>query len=93
MNYPWLDAFGTLKVVIRWEHDIGEPKRKHKKKRIAKKWLKRYGTWSEHDLKCCPYHGVVLFDDTIVMSRPMFHKLKNYTPKFHPEPHHGSSTI
>lgn len=93
MNNTYLDLFPTLKVVIMWEHDIGEPKRKHKKKRIANKWLKRYGTWSEHDSKCCPYHGVLLFDDTIVMSRSMFHKLKNYVPRFHPEPRHGNNTV
>ena len=41
----WIRFAGwELRVVS--EHDDGEPKRKHKKKRIAKKWLKRYGTWS-----------------------------------------------
>ena len=41
MNY--LDYFMGVSIIIQWEHEVGDQKRKHKKKRINKKWLKRYG--------------------------------------------------
>ena len=31
INSPFL---GGYNIIIEWEHEIGEPKRKHKKKRI-----------------------------------------------------------
>ena len=35
-----------FKVIIISEHDNGEQVRRHRKKRINKKWLKRYGVYS-----------------------------------------------
>lgn len=90
MNYPWLDAFGTLKVVIRWEHDIGEPKRKHKKKRITKKWLKKYGTWYIP----CSKGVIYYFDNTMVVSRNTYAMIKDHTRwklEFEPCGHHGNA--
>ena len=39
INIP-IELFYGTKVIVKWEHEVGDPKRKHKKERIAKKWLK-----------------------------------------------------
>lgn len=59
-------------IVIVQEHENGEQVRKHKKKRINKKWLKRYGTYWE---KLDPGE-VVLVDGQLLMSRRTYNKLK-----------------
>ena len=67
--------FGT-NIVIKWEHEVGDPKRKHKKKRIAKKWLKKYGVWTEAE-GACP-KGYALFADNILfVSRGLYIRIKN----------------
>lgn len=38
-------------------------KRKHHKKRINKKWLKRYGTY---EMNMMPYNEVVMMDDGVI---------------------------
>lgn len=38
-------------------------KRKHRKKRINKKWLKRYGTW---EMNMMPHNEVVMMDDGVI---------------------------
>lgn len=47
--------------------------RKHKKKRINKKWLKRYG------YKCAPDNSKVLMTkDAVFMTKGCYQKLKKY---------------
>lgn len=64
-------------IVIVQEHENGEQVRKHKKKRINKKWLKRYGTYWE---KLDPGE-VVLVDGQLLMSRRTYNKLKQMERK------------
>lgn len=47
-------------------------KRKHRKKRINKKWLKRYGTY---ELNTLPHGEVVLFDGVLYMTKKTWEKL------------------
>ena len=64
-------------IVIIQEHENGEQVRKHKKKRINKKWLKRYGTyWEKLDLG-----EIVLVDGQMLMSRRTYNKLKQMERK------------
>ena len=37
--------------------------RKHRKKRINKKWLKRYGTW---EINMMPHNEVIMMDDGVI---------------------------
>lgn len=39
--------FNGGRLIVSQEYDDGDPIRKHKKKRIAKKWRKRYGVRRE----------------------------------------------
>lgn len=64
-------------IVIIQEHDNGEQVRKHKKKRINKKWLKRYGTYCE----MLDPGEVVLVDGQLLMSRRTYNKLKQMERK------------
>lgn len=61
----------TIKIIQ--EHEEGEQIRKHHKRRINKKWLKRYGTYGKQKLN---KDQVLIFDDVVYMSRPKFRKLK-----------------
>lgn len=61
----------TIKIIQ--EHDEGEQIRKHHKRRINKKWLKKYGTYGKQKLD---KDQVLIFDDVVYMSRPHFRKLK-----------------
>lgn len=61
------------KIVITQEHDEGEQIRKHHKRRINKKWLKKYGTYGEQILN---KDQVLIFNDVVYMSRPLFRRLK-----------------
>ena len=85
--------FGT-KIIVKWEHEVGDPKRKHKKKRIAKKWLKRYGTWQEYDGACRKGYAIYI-DRTMYVSRNVYVCLKDYIKHYSlkPEkvPHHENS--
>lgn len=85
--------FGT-RVVVLWKHEVGDPKRKHKKKRIAKKWLKRYGVWEEWEW-ACPKGQVIYVDGTLYVSRRMYIWMKQYASQYHPPKfkvaHHGNN--
>lgn len=49
-------------------------RRKHHKKRINKKWLKRYGTW---EINMMPHNQVIMMDDgAIWMTKRTFENLK-----------------
>ncbi len=67
-----LNELSGLKIVIS-PHMINgyEPVRHHKKKRIHKKWLKRYGEKPIYDLEHCYIMG-----DCAYMSKGMFERLK-----------------
>ena len=71
------DSLGGTRIVVKWEHDDGEQRRKHKKKRIAKKWLKRYGTW----------HTLVMSRNTYVMIKDH----TRWKTKFEGLGHHGNN--
>lgn len=49
-------------------------RRTHHKKRINKKWLKRYGTW---EINMMPHNQVVMMDGAIYMTKKTWEKLKN----------------
>ena len=98
MNDLYNALFG-VDVVVMWEHDDGEPKRKHKKKRIAKKWLKRYGAWSSP----CKKGQIFWFNNFtfgrwekhFYVSRNTYAMIKDHTrwktPKFESCWHHGNA--
>lgn len=72
MNNILADSGIIIKIIQ--THDEGEQKRTHKKKRINKKWLKRYGVYGKQKLD----KGKVLFIENVAyMSRPTFRKLKS----------------
>lgn len=49
-------------------------KRKHHKKRINKKWLKRYGSY---ELNMMPHNEVVMMDDGVIwMTKKTFEQFK-----------------
>lgn len=49
-------------------------RRKHRKKRINKKWLKRYGT---HEINMMPHNKIVMMDDgTIWMTKRTYEVFK-----------------
>lgn len=67
-------AYSGIVIKIIQNHDEGEQKRTHKKKRINKKWLKRYGVYGKQKLD----KGQVIFIENVAyMSRPTFRKLKS----------------
>lgn len=49
-------------------------KRKHRKKRINKKWLKRYGTY---ELNYMPHNQVMLMDGVVYMTKKTWKQLKS----------------
>ena len=55
------------------KHENGEQVRRHKKKRTNKKWLKRYGVYSNQMLEP---GAIVLAFGTLVMSQATYNKLK-----------------
>ena len=85
--------FGSLcgtRIIVKWEHDDGEQRRKHKKKRITKKWLKRYGTW----YMPCSKGVIYYFDNTMLMSRNTYAMIKDPARrklKFEPCGYHGGN--
>lgn len=70
-GYPCM----TIKIVDK--HDDGEQVRKHKKKRINKKWLKRYGVY--HSL--LKTGEVVVFDNALLMTKSTYNKFFDDIPK------------
>lgn len=61
----------TIRIVQ--EHEEGEQIRKHHKRRINKKWLKKYGTYGRQKIN---KGQVLIVGDVLYMSRPQFKKLK-----------------
>lgn len=54
-------------------------KRKHHKKRINKKWLKRYGTY---ELNMMPHNEIVMMDDGVIwMTKKTFEQFKKLLEK------------
>lgn len=92
MNDNELSKYFGTKIIIKWKHEIGDPKRKHKKKRIAKKWLKRYGVWEEWE-GACPKGQVIYVDGTLFVSRRIYIWMKDYAkhPPIFKVPHHGNN--
>ena len=59
-------------------------RRKHRKKRINKKWLKRYGTY---ELNLMPHEQVLMMDDGVIwMTKKTWLQLKPALERFNPEP-------
>lgn len=48
-------------------------KRKHRKKRINKKWLKRYGTY---EFNMMPHNEIIMMDNAVWMTKRTYQKLK-----------------
>lgn len=61
----------TIKIIQ--EHEEGEQVRKHHKRRINKKWLKRYGVYGKQKLN---KNEILILDGVAYMSRQHFRKLK-----------------
>ena len=54
-------------------------KRKHRKKRINKKWMKRYGTW---EMNMMPNNEVVMMDNGVIwMTKKTFEQFKKLIRK------------
>ncbi len=90
MNKSVINYLFGIDIIVQWEHEIGDQKRKHKKKRIAKKWLKKYGTWHTP----CHKGAIYFYDNSLVMSRNTYAMIKDYTRwklEFEPCIHHGNS--
>lgn len=96
INIP-LEVFCGTKIIIKWEHEVGDPKRKHKKKRIAKKWLKRYGVWKESDGAFRKGYAVyVELNKTLYVSRHIYVEMARYVKESSRRlgekiPHHGNN--
>ena len=90
MDKAVLEMYFGKRIIIQWEHEVGDQKRKHKKKRINKKWLKRYGVWEEWE-GACPKGQAIFVDNKLYVSRKMYKILKETAPKFDKVAHHGNS--
>ena len=63
----WLSGHPIYIATKEWQ------KRKHRKKRINKKWLKRYGTY---ELNLMPHGQVVMMDNGVIwMTKQTYQKL------------------
>ena len=60
-------------VIVVCEHCNGEQKRKHRKRRINKKWLKRYGVWEGQPLN---KDEVIIYEGKLLVSRATYRQLK-----------------
>ena len=67
------DSLLGMTVYIISEHDEGEQVRKHKKRRINKKWKKRYGVYHS-PLK--PGQIAIAWSGILLMTRPTYQKVK-----------------
>jgi len=72
-NFEFYDLQKLIIKIVQ-EHDEGDQIRKHHKKRINKKWLKRYGVYTKQKLG---KDQVVIMDGIAYMSRPKFRELKH----------------
>lgn len=91
MNKSLINYLSGIDIIIQWEHEIGEPKRRHKKKRINKKWLKRYGVWEEWEGACPKSQAAIFVDNKLYVSRKMYKTLKETIPEFYKVAHHRNS--
>ena len=66
-------SYNGYPIKIIQEHEQGEQKRKHKKKRINKKWKKRYGVYETQYLD---KNQVLFVNGEIVISRKIFNEIK-----------------
>ena len=75
MNIQTIEALGYKILIIEYiTKDI--QKRTHRKKRINKKWLKRYG------MKIVPDNTkILLVNNTLMMTEKCYEKLKKLTDK------------
>ena len=75
MNIQTIEALG-YKILITEYITKDVQRRTHKKKRINKKWLKRYG------MKIVPDNTkILLVNNTLIMTEKCYEKLKNLTDK------------
>lgn len=75
MDSDIVNLLNSVPIIIISEHDDGDSKRHHKKKRIRKKWRKRYGTISAV-LKAGHFLSLSEPNPVIYMSRKTYAKLK-----------------
>ena len=64
----WYQGYPVYIATKEWQ------RRKHRKKRINKKWLKRYGTY---ELNYMPHNQVMLMDGVIWMTKKTWKQLKS----------------
>ena len=65
----WYQGYPVYIATKEWQ------KRKHRKKRINKKWLKKYGTY---ELNYMPHNQVVMMDDGVIwMTKRTWQQLKS----------------
>ena len=76
-KHHWKPAAKTVlfgyEVIVVCEHENGEQRRKHHKRRTNKKWLKRYGVWSGQPLN---KGQMIIADGALLVSRTMYLKIK-----------------
>ena len=77
----WCDCsiptIGGLAIMIVCDHDNGEQRRRHRKRRINKKWLKRYGVYVEP----MEPNQILVFGGCAIMSRKTYKKIRAATKK------------
>lgn len=75
MNIQTIEGLG-YKILITEYITRDVQRRTHKKKRINKKWLKRYG------MKIVPDNTkILLVNNTLMMTRKCYEKLRKFTDK------------
>ena len=62
----WYQGYPVYIATKEWQ------RRKHRKKRINKKWLKRYGTY---ELNSMPHNQVILMDGVFYMTKKTWEQL------------------
>ena len=73
-RFPKQTYCDGLELIVVCQHGNGEQKRKHRKRRINKKWLKRYGVWSGQPLNA---GQMMLAFDKLLLTRTDFFRLKS----------------
>lgn len=85
-----VERYLGMPIIIAFEHDLGDPIRRHRKRRIAKKWLKKYGV---HTIGLAPM-SVNVVNNKIYMSRKTYYAIKGMMktlPKVHAVFHHWNA--
>lgn len=75
MENDIVELLSSVPIIIISEHDDGDNRRNHKKKRIRKKWRKRYGTVSTV-LKAGEFLSLSEPNPRLYMSRKTYSRLK-----------------